>query len=148
MNLVIQTESILSITKRTPGKNTIESYSSSLSKLCEQLGTSRQLDGISSEEVRSFLNKITEEGKQQTKHGRYSHLKAFFNSSGSTSTQTFFQIHAYLADSGLTKEIHIASGLQMIQYLPTAGVHRGAATGELALQTGGTRPSFPSLHDS
>jgi integrase/recombinase XerD len=25
------------------------------------------------------LNKITEGGKQQTKHGRYSHLKAFFN---------------------------------------------------------------------
>ncbi len=34
---------------------------------------------ISSEEVLSFLNKITEGGKQQTKHGRYSHLKAFFN---------------------------------------------------------------------
>ena len=25
------------------------------------------------------MNKITEGGKQQTKHGRYSHLKAFFN---------------------------------------------------------------------
>ena len=36
-------------------------------------------DGISSEEVLSFLSKITEGGKQQTKHGRYSHLKAFFN---------------------------------------------------------------------
>lgn len=29
--------------------------------------------------VVSFLNKITEKGKQQAKHGRDSHLKAFFN---------------------------------------------------------------------
>ncbi len=37
------------------------------------------MDGIISEEVLSFLNKITDGDKQQTKHGRYSHLKAFFN---------------------------------------------------------------------
>jgi integrase/recombinase XerD len=34
---------------------------------------------ITSEEILSFLNKITEGAKQQTKHGRYSQLKAFFN---------------------------------------------------------------------
>jgi len=71
--------SILSTTKRTQEKNTIESYNATLSKFRDQIGNSRQLDGISSEEVLSFLNKITEGGKQQTKHGRYSHLKAFFN---------------------------------------------------------------------
>ena len=69
----------MSTTKRTPGKNTIESYSATLSKFRDQLGNSRELDGISSEEILSFLNKITKGGKQQTKHGRYSHLKALFN---------------------------------------------------------------------
>jgi integrase len=69
----------LSITKRIPEKNTIESYSATLSKFRDNFGDSRQVAGISSEEVLSFLNKITEGGKQQTKHGRYSHLKAFFN---------------------------------------------------------------------
>ena len=71
--------STLSTTKRIPEKNTIESYSATLSKLRDHLGNSRQLDEINSEEILSFLNKITEGGKQQTKHGRYSHLKAFFN---------------------------------------------------------------------
>jgi len=69
----------LSTTRRTEGKNTIESYSTTLSKFCVEIGKDCQLDTISSEEVLSFLNKITEGGKQQTKHGRYSHLKAFFN---------------------------------------------------------------------
>lgn len=75
----MQPMSILSTTNRTQEKNTIESYKATLSKFRDQIGNSRQLDGISSEEVLSFLNKITEGGKQQTKHGRYSHLKAFFN---------------------------------------------------------------------
>ena len=57
----------------------MESYSATLSKFRDYLGTNRQLDGISPEEVLTFLNKITEGGKLQTKHGRYSHLKAFFN---------------------------------------------------------------------
>ena len=69
----------MSTTRRTQGKNTIESYSTTLSKFYVEIGKDRQLDTISSEEVLSFLNKITEGGKQQTKHGRYSHLKAFFN---------------------------------------------------------------------
>lgn len=75
----MQPASILSTTKRIPGKNTIEAYSATFSKLHDFLGDSHELAGISSEEVLSFLNKITEGGKQQTKHGRYSHLKAFFN---------------------------------------------------------------------
>ncbi len=75
----MQPASILNTIRRTLGKNTIESYSSTLSKFRDHLGNSRQLEGISLEEVLSFLNKITEGGKQQTKHGRYSHLKAFFN---------------------------------------------------------------------
>ncbi|MGO9019595.1 MAG: site-specific integrase [Syntrophobacteraceae bacterium] len=74
----MQPASTLSITRQTQRKNTIESYSATLSKFLDHIGKDCQLDGISSEEVLSFLNKITEEGKQQTKHGRYSHLKAFF----------------------------------------------------------------------
>ncbi len=77
--MIMQPTSILSTTKQIPEKNTIESYSATLSKLREHLGNSRQLDGISSDEILSFLSKITEGAKQQTKHGRYSHLKAFFN---------------------------------------------------------------------
>lgn len=59
--------SIMSTTNRTQEKNTIESYKATLSKFRDQIGNSRQLDGISLEEVLSFLNKITEGGKQQTK---------------------------------------------------------------------------------
>ena len=49
-----------------------------LAKLCDHFGDDRDLAAITSEEILSFLNKITEGGKQQTKHGRYSHLKACF----------------------------------------------------------------------
>jgi len=50
-----------------------------LTKLIGHFGKDRELAATTSEEILSFLNKITEKGKQQTKHGRYSHLKAFFN---------------------------------------------------------------------
>ena len=60
---------IWSTTKRIPGKNTIESYSATLGKFRDDIGMDRQLNWISTEEVLSFLNKITEGGKQQTKHG-------------------------------------------------------------------------------
>ncbi len=71
--------SISSTTRQTQEKNTIESYNATLSKFCKYIGEQREMDGIISEEVLSFLNKITDGDKQQTKHGRYSHLKAFFN---------------------------------------------------------------------
>jgi len=60
-------------------KNTIESYAETLAKLFYHFGKDRNLAAITSEEILSFLSKITEGAKQQTKHGRYSHLKAFFN---------------------------------------------------------------------
>ena len=75
----MQPVSILSTTRQTRGKNTIESYRATLSKFSDHIAEDRQLDGISSEEILSFLKRITEGGKQRTKHGRYSHLKAFFN---------------------------------------------------------------------
>jgi hypothetical protein len=50
-----------------------------LSSLYDHSGKERDLVAITSNEIPSFLSKITEGGKQQTKHGRYSHLKAFFN---------------------------------------------------------------------
>jgi site-specific recombinase XerD len=61
------------------GKNTIESYGAMLPKLIGHFGKDRELAAIASEEILSFLNKISENGEQQTRHGRYFHLKAFFN---------------------------------------------------------------------
>ena len=48
-------------------------------QLYDHSGKERDLAAITSDEILSFLSKITEGGKQQTKHGRYSDLKAFFN---------------------------------------------------------------------
>jgi len=75
----MQPTSTLSTTVRIQEKNTVEAYSSTLRKFGAHIGENRHVDSVSSEEVLSFLNKITAGGKQQTKHGRYSHLKAFFN---------------------------------------------------------------------
>ncbi|MFH1934474.1 MAG: site-specific integrase [Pseudomonadota bacterium] len=49
-----------------------------MSKFCNKHGQ-RDLKEITSEEVLSFLNSITEGKKQQTKRIRFSHLTAFFN---------------------------------------------------------------------
>lgn len=64
------------------GRNTIESYSSTLTKLRDHFGKDREPAAVASEEILSFLAEITAGGNQQTKHGRYSHLKAFFNFGG------------------------------------------------------------------
>jgi integrase/recombinase XerD len=75
----MQSGSILSTTRQTLEKNTTESYNATLSRFRDYIGNDRQLDGITSEDILSFLSKITQGDKQQTKHGRYSQLKAFFN---------------------------------------------------------------------
>ena len=49
-----------------------------LAQLCEELGT-ENLEDITTEKVLSFLNRITEGKKQQSKKTRYSLLLAFFN---------------------------------------------------------------------
>jgi len=59
-------------------ENTLRAYRMILTQLCEEFGT-ENLEDISTERVLSFLNRITEGKKRQTKQTRYSHLLAFFN---------------------------------------------------------------------
>jgi len=59
-------------------ENTIRTYKLVLSKFCEEFGA-KNLEEITTERVLSFLNRITEGRKKQTKKTRYSHLLAFFN---------------------------------------------------------------------
>ena len=59
-------------------ENSIRSYKLVLSKFCEEFG-SENLEDITTEKVLSFLNRITEGRKRQTKRSRYSQLLAFFN---------------------------------------------------------------------
>ena len=59
-------------------ENSIRAYKLVLSKFCEKFGA-QNLEEINIEKVLSFLNRITEGKKRQTKRTRYSHLLAFFN---------------------------------------------------------------------
>ena len=59
-------------------ENSIRSYKLLLSKFCEEFG-SENLEDMTTEKVLSFLNRITEGRKRQTKRTRYSQLLAFFN---------------------------------------------------------------------
>ncbi len=59
-------------------ENSIRAYKLVLSKLCEEFG-GENIEEITTERVLSFLNRITEWRKRQTKRTRYSHLLAFFN---------------------------------------------------------------------
>jgi integrase/recombinase XerD len=59
-------------------ENTVRAYRRVLAQLCEEFGT-ENLENITTERVLSFLNRITEGKKQQTKQTRYSLLLAFFN---------------------------------------------------------------------
>ena len=58
--------------------NTLRAYQAVLSNFSREFGE-RNLQEITSDEVLSFLNRMTEGTKQQTKRTRYSHLSAFFN---------------------------------------------------------------------
>ena len=58
--------------------NTIRAYESILAKFDLIFGD-KDLEKISSDDILTFLNKITDGRKQQTKRTRYSHLAAFFN---------------------------------------------------------------------
>ena len=59
-------------------ENSIRAYLLVLTKFCDEFG-SNDLKEITTERALSFLNRITEGKKQQTKKTRYSHLLAFFN---------------------------------------------------------------------
>ena len=59
-------------------ENSIRAYKLILSKFCDEFGA-EELEEITTEKVLSFLNRITEGRKLQTKKTRYPHLLAFFN---------------------------------------------------------------------
>jgi site-specific recombinase XerD len=59
-------------------ENTVRAYKMILTQLCEEF-EAENLENITTERILSFLNRITEGKKQQTKQTRYSHLLAFFN---------------------------------------------------------------------
>ncbi len=59
-------------------ENSIRAYKLILSKFCDEFRT-ENLEDITTKKVLSFLNRITEGRKRQTKRTRYSHLLAFFN---------------------------------------------------------------------
>ena len=59
-------------------ENSIRAYLLVLTKFCDEFG-SDDLKEITTERALSFLNRVTEGKKQQTKKTRYSHLLAFFN---------------------------------------------------------------------
>ena len=58
--------------------NTMKAYNMVLSNFNREF-RERNVEEITSDEVLSFLNRITEGTKQQTKHTRYAHLTALFN---------------------------------------------------------------------
>jgi len=58
--------------------NTVRSYEAILTKFGLIFGD-KDLEEISSEDILSFLDKITDGTKQQTRRTRYSHLAAFYN---------------------------------------------------------------------
>ena len=59
-------------------ENSIRAYLLVLTKFCDEFG-SDDLKEITTERALSFLNRVTEGKKKQTKKTRYSHLLAFFN---------------------------------------------------------------------
>ncbi|MFC1533029.1 tyrosine-type recombinase/integrase [Thermodesulfobacteriota bacterium] len=59
-------------------ENSIRAYKLILNQLCGEFGA-EDLEEITTESILSFLNRITEGKKRQTKRTRYSHLLAFFN---------------------------------------------------------------------
>ena len=58
--------------------NTLKAYQVVLSNFNREFGE-RDVQEITSDEILSFLNRITEGTKQQTKRTRYAHLSALFN---------------------------------------------------------------------
>ncbi len=58
--------------------DTLKAYQSVLDIFTPEFGN-RQISEISTEDMLSFLNRITEGRKPQTRRLRYAHLSAFFN---------------------------------------------------------------------
>jgi len=58
--------------------NSLRAYELILSKFCEDFGN-ESMEDLRTDRVLSFLNRVTEGNKKQTKQTRYSQLLAFFN---------------------------------------------------------------------
>ncbi len=78
MKVLKATEICLDYHRNYSKPNTIRSYESILTRFSLIFGD-KDLEEISSEDILTFLNKITDGRKQQTKRTRYSHPAAFFN---------------------------------------------------------------------
>jgi site-specific recombinase XerD len=78
-------------------ENSIRAYKLVPTIFCEEFGT-ENLEEITTEMTLSFLNRITEGKKRQTKRTRYSHLLAFFNFIKNHIDQEFVFIPQKLAD--------------------------------------------------
>ena len=58
-------------------ENSVRAYELIINQLCGEFGT-ESLENITTEKMLSFLNRITEGKKRQTKKTRYSHLLGIF----------------------------------------------------------------------
>ena len=65
-------------TKTTWKKNTVRSYQSVIERFCQDFGNC-EIDQITPDDVRFFLNSITIGNRPYTKRVRYSHLSTVFN---------------------------------------------------------------------
>ena len=74
--------------KSNSKRNTFRAYQTVLSVFSRDFGE-RNLNELASEEILSFLNRMTEGKRQQTKRTRYSHLSAFFNFIRNNGDQNF-----------------------------------------------------------
>ncbi|RJR49654.1 MAG: hypothetical protein C4576_06345 [Desulfobacteraceae bacterium] len=61
-----------------PWENTLKSYEAALAAFLAEF-TDRQIGEVTTEEILSYLNRVTEGRKSQTRRIRYAHLSAFFN---------------------------------------------------------------------
>jgi integrase/recombinase XerD len=59
-------------------ENTLKAYKTALETFSAEFAD-KKINELSSEDVLSFLNRVTEGKKPQTKRARYAHLTAFFN---------------------------------------------------------------------
>ena len=66
------------ITKAIRKKSTYRCYSVVMVKFCQMFG-GHQLSELTADDIRDFLNQVTNRCKPQTKRIRYAHLSAFFN---------------------------------------------------------------------
>ena len=59
-------------------KNTVKSYQSVIDRFCQDFRDA-ELGQISSDQILSFLNRVSDGNKPCTKRARYAHLSSFFN---------------------------------------------------------------------